>query len=112
LTDITRYRATLFMESSDDPIADRTCIGGWLKEWGTSVALENETEYTWEVEGPLVALRELPRRMFLHSSWATYPVSQTGAFHEQWASHFDDGKALPGFAGLPPNTSLERTREG
>ena len=99
------------MESSDDPRSDRARIDRWLSQWGNAVLLDKETEYTWELEAPLVALRELPRQMFITSDWATYPISPAGDAHEEWASHFDDGKALPGFNGWPPNKSLERARD-
>ena len=111
MTDITRHRATLYMESSDDSAGDGALFDGWLRKWKPSAALAKTTEYHWDVEAPLVALRELPRRMFTLSEWATYPAAQKGSIDPSWTDHYDDGRGLPGFGGRPPNTSLERTRE-
>ena len=111
MSDITLYRATLFMESAEDFSQDPDLIEQWLKRWTPSASLVKETEYTWEVEAPLAALAELPRRMFLDGEGNTYPFAQNGEVHPAWQNHFDDGKARPGFGGRRPNKSLERTGE-
>jgi hypothetical protein len=65
--DISRHRAELYMESSEDYHQDPIIIERWLKKWASSAILVKETEYTWQMEAPLAALLELPRRMFIHS---------------------------------------------
>jgi len=111
MTDISRQRASLYMETSDDPDADSALFDRWLNKWSPTALLVKTTESSWDVEAPLVALLDLPRRMFMTSEWATYPLAQTGAMHASWTEHFDDGRGLPGFGGRSPNTSLERTRD-
>jgi hypothetical protein len=99
------------MESSEDYHQDLILIERWLERWATSATLAKDTEYTWQVEAPLTALSELPRRMFIHTDWATYPISKAGVLHDAWNEHFDDGKGLPGFGGRTPNKSPGRTCE-
>ena len=111
MSETSQHRAALFMESAEDFSQDPAVIERWLQRWNGSARLLRETEYTWEVEASLAALAELPRRMFVSGTGTTYPISPEGKIHAAWNDHFDDGRALPGFGGRPPNKSLERTRD-
>jgi len=93
--DITRHRATLFGEAGADFHMNAVLIEGWLKKWTPAASLAKQDEYCWNVEAPLVALQELPRRLFMHSDWSTYPLSRDGVEHPDWQNHFDDGVAVP-----------------
>ena len=96
-------RATLF---ADDPGETRSepfrKVEAWLEKWREAVRIENYSsggwQHCWDVEAPLGALKELPKRLFCFSDWATYPSPLGGAPHAAWASHYDDGKDI---LGLP-----------
>jgi hypothetical protein len=89
---ITGQRATLY--GGVDAYRDNAClIEQWLKKWELVASLRNQDEYCWDVEAPIAALQELPRRLFAVSDWSTYPLSIGGTEHPLWRDHFDDGAA-------------------
>jgi hypothetical protein len=89
------------MESTDNYQQDADLFDRWLQKWTPSAILVKQSEYTWQVEAPLVALTELPRRMFLLSDWATYPALPAGGVHDAWRDHFDDGESFSVPHGRP-----------
>jgi hypothetical protein len=92
LNDITRHRAYLYVDHSDDPYSDGDAITRWAKKWGSSVVNVDAREYGYYIEAPIVALQELPKRLFSQGTGTTYPIRPDGVEHLAWSNHFDDGK--------------------
>jgi hypothetical protein len=88
---------TLFaLDPDDTPSEPRRKVEAWLTKWRDAARVANRSgggwEHCWDVEAPLSALRELPKRLFCISDWATYPAPLDGPTHKAWESHFDDEK--------------------
>ena len=89
-------RVTLFvMHPGEGPPPDQVLVLDWLKKWDGVVTLTHHStggwEDCWDIEAPLIALREIPKRLFCLSDWATYPQTLTGPAHKGWRAHYDDG---------------------
>jgi hypothetical protein len=84
------------MHPDDGSPPDLVLVSGWLEKWKGTVSVKNYStggwEHCWDVESPLVALRDIPKRLFCLSDWANYPQQLQGPIHKSWATHFDDGK--------------------
>ena len=90
-------RATLFLMDPDDrPPPEFHLVQAWFEKWKGVVKEVHYSsggwEHCWDVEGPLVAFRDIPKRLFCLSDWANYPQPLQGPVHKSWATHFDDGK--------------------
>ena len=87
-------RCTLFADHPDDDSADVDAVLAWHERWGKSVKVVDYStggsEHLWNVEAPLNALQELPKRFFRSSAWAEYPSTLGGEPHPLWAVHPDD----------------------
>ena len=94
-------RVTIFVDHPGNGAPpELALVREWLKKWSGVVAEKSYSsggaEHLWDVEGPLVAMRELPKYLFCLSKWATYPQPLQGPVHKSWSTHLDDGKDLSG----------------
>ena len=90
------WRITLFADHPGNDATDYLFVLAWLERWPNSVRVERCStggwEHVWDIEGPLEALKEVPKRFFCASAWADFPSSVGGVDHPAWATHLDDGK--------------------
>jgi hypothetical protein len=94
-------RATLFvMDPDDERPPEFLLVQEWFKKWKGVVKEAHYSsggwEHSWDVESPLIAMRELPKSLFCLSNWATYPQPLKGPVHKSWATHIDDGTDIAG----------------
>jgi hypothetical protein len=87
-------KSTLFADHPDDDSSDFHLVRAWIERWSDSVTVVDYStggwEHLWNVDAPLAALKELPKRFFCQSAWADYPCVVGGDYHPAWESHPDD----------------------
>ena len=87
-------KSTIFADHPDRNSADFDLVRAWLERWRDSVRVADYStggwEHLWNVDAPLNALKELPKRFFCASEWAEYPSTIGGKDHPAWDAHLDD----------------------